>query len=974
MFKNQLSKLTFVFICFGLLVSLKSKSTTVSKIKTKSKPAFIDAGDLWAEKVLNSLTLEEKVGQFFMVATWSEKDEAHQADIEKIVRENKIGGLIYFQGDKSNLKTSISRMQNASKVPLLIGMDAEWGVAMRLEKEERFPFAYTIGAANDVSLTEKIAESMAQECKDFGIHINFAPDADVNSNPNNPVIGFRSFGEDSKNVAEHVAAFVKGMEAEDVMTSIKHFPGHGDTDKDSHFELPTVSHTKAQFFSTDFPPFKAGIKAGTSSVMIGHLNVPSLDNSGTPSSLSKKVIQGYLQDSLGFKGLVISDALNMKAVADKYGKTEVVVKAFEAGCDILLYPESVSESIDAIVSKVKSGKISEKEINARCLKVLKSKHHAIFRAKTAPKYTEGEVNWIKKQVYEKSLTVIKNEDEILPLINTEQKVALVCLGSNTITYQSMAQNFNPHDQFQFENADEAIKTLGAKLNQYDVIVTSIHSSSVRGIKGYGMPDKWQDWLEQLPEQSKSVLILFGNPFAFANTPIVEKQNAVVLAFENHPLAQDRTAQFLYGAIGATGKMHFQISDFLKKGKGLNVKSVNRLKYSQPEELGISAKKLEEIDQIALNGVAKGAFPGCQVLVAVEGKIIYQKSFGNKTYEGNDTVNNRDIYDIASVSKIAGSTAALMKLETQGKFTLNKKLEDYIPEITGKGAFGNIFIKDMMAHQAGLTPWIPFYKKTVMNGKLNPAIYSTEQKEGFELQVAKDIWISNSYPDTLYKRILNSGLNSVKKYEYSDLGYYFVKKIIEKQTEQTLDKYLYAELYNPMGLQNIRYTPLNYFAFDRIVPTENDKDFRGQVIRGYVHDPGAAMLGGVGGHAGVFANSADLAAIMQLFLNKGNYMGKQLIDQNVIAAYTKAQFAGNRRGAGFDRPTASAKGGPTSELVSQESYGHSGFTGTFTWADPAYGINYVFLSNRVYPSAENWKIRDMNIRTEIQRVIYQAVKK
>jgi CubicO group peptidase (beta-lactamase class C family) len=281
---------------------------------------------------------------------------------------------------------------------------------------------------------------------------------------------------------------------------------------------------------------------------------------------------------------------------------------------------------------------------------------------------------------------------------------------------------------------------------------------------------------------------------------------------------------------------------------------------------------------------------------------------------------------------------------------------------------------MMAHQAGLTPWIPFYKKTVSNGKLNPTIYSTEKKEGFELQVAKDIWISNSYPDTLYKRILNSGLNSVKKYEYSDLGYYFVKKIIEKQTSQTLDKYLYAELYNPMGLQNIRYTPLSYFAYERIVPTENDKDFRGQVIRGHVHDPGAAMLGGVGGHAGVFANSADLAAIMQLFLNKGNYMGKQLIDQSVIAAYTKAQFAGNRRGAGFDRPTSSAKGGPTCELVSQESYGHSGFTGTFTWADPAYGINYVFLSNRVYPSAENWKIRDMNIRTEIQRVIYQAVKK
>ena len=974
MFKNKLSKLTFAFVCFGLLLSLKSKSAVKTKSNHNSKPAFIDQGDVWAERLLGSMTLEEKVGQFFMVATWSEKDEAHQATIEKIIREHKIGGLIYFQGDRKNLKTSLTRMQNASKVPLLIGIDAEWGVSMRLENEERFPFAYTIGAANDLNLTQKLAESMAQECRDFGIHINFAPVADVNNNPNNPVIGFRSFGEDSKSVAQQVGAFVKGMESEGVMTSIKHFPGHGDTDKDSHFELPTVSHTKAEFFKTDFPPFLSGINAGTSSVMVGHLNVPSLDNSGTPSSLSKKIIKGYLQDTLGFKGLVISDALNMKAVADKYGQTEVVVKAFEAGCDILLYPESVSESIAAIVSKVKSGKISEKEINERCLKVLKAKHHAIFKQKTPAKYTVGEIDWIKKQVYEKSLTVIKNEKNVLPLIETEKKIALVCLGSNTYTYQKMAQNFGPHDQFQFETATEAIKEIGSKLDQYDIIVTSIHTSSVRSVKVYGMPENWQLWLEKLPEKSEKILVLFGNPFAFMDSPIVEKQDAVVIAYENHPLAQDRTAQMIFGAIGASGKMHFQISDFLNKGKGIVLKAVNRLKYSQPEELGISAEKLQEIDQIALNGVAKGAFPGCQVLVAVEGKIIYQKSFGTKTYEQKDSVYNRDIYDIASISKIAGSTAALMKLETQGKFSLNKKLEDYIPDVTGKTAFGKIFIKDMMAHQAGLTPWIPFYKKTVTNGKLNSSIYASVQKEGFDLQVAKDIWISNSYPDTLYKRIMNSGLNSAKKYEYSDLGYYFVKKIIEKQTGQAMDQYLYSTLYIPMGLQNIRYTPLSFFAYERIVPTENDKDFRGQIIRGHVHDPGAAMLGQVGGHAGIFANAADLAAIMQLFLNKGNYMGKQLIDPNVIAAYTKAQFTGNRRGAGFDRPTLSAKGGPTCELVSQESYGHSGFTGTFTWADPAYGINYVFLSNRVYPSAENWKIRDMNIRTEIQRVIYQSIKK
>lgn len=962
-------RLLFSITCLGILMGLKAKPANTRKFV----PAYLNEGEIWVKQTLEGMTLEEKIAQFFMVATWSGKDESHQAEIEALVRNHKIGGLIYFQGDRMNLKKSIDRMQAASKTPLLIGMDAEWGVAMRLEQEERFPYAYTIGAANNLALTEKIAAAMAQECRELGIHINFAPVADVNSNPTNPVIGFRAFGEDEHAVSKQVAAFVKGMEANGVMTSIKHFPGHGDTDKDSHYELPTVSHTVGQFQKTDFPPFLAGIKAGTSSVMVGHLNVPALDKTGTPSSLSARVIQHYLRDSLHFKGLVISDALNMKAVADRYGKTEVVVKAFEAGCDILLYPESVSESIEAIAKKVKSGVISEKEIDLRCAKILHAKHHA-FKKQVFPKIKSGEVNWLKHQVYEQAIVVAKNDSKLLPLKELEKRIATVSIGKNTSSFRAMVGRFAPVRSFHFETTEEAIQALKGKMNEFDYIVTAIHTSSVRSVKGFGMPENWSNWMNELPANAKKVFVLFGNPTALENAPVIEKQDAVILAYENHPFVQDRVAQLLFGAIGASGKLSFHVNSFLKRGVGVEVVRLDRLKYSQPEELGLDADRFNEIDSIALKGVKKGAFPGCQVLVAVNGKVIYQKSFGTKTYDGTDSVDNNAVYDIASISKIVGSTAGLMRLETQNKFSLKKKLADYIPEVTGEGAFGKISIQEMMAHQAGLIPWIPFYKKTVSGGKLNEKIYSTSKKAGFETQVAKDIWIMDSYADTLYKRILSSGLNPAKKYEYSDLGYYFVKKIIEKQTNQAFDTYLYSELYLPMGLNTMRFQPLNHFEYDRIVPTENDKDFRGQVIRGFVHDPGAAMMGGVAGHAGLFANSADLAAMMQLFLNKGSYAGKQYLDPTVVAAYTKAQFKGNRRGAGFDRPTASVKGGPTCDYVSQESYGHSGFTGTFTWADPAYGINYVFLSNRVYPSAENWKIRDMHIRTEIQRVIYEAIKK
>jgi beta-N-acetylhexosaminidase len=396
-----------------------------------------------------------------------------------------------------------------------------------------------------------------------------------------------------------------------------------------------------------------------------------------------------------------------------------------------------------------------------------------------------------------------------------------------------------------------------------------------------------------------------------------------------------------------------------------------LQSATPEEFGISKSKLKEIDEIALQSIRAGAFPGCQILVAVEGKVIYQKNFGTTMFGNNDTVRNDYVYDIASVTKIAGSTLALMRLQTMDKFSLDKQLKDYLPELVGNGKFSNMLIRDMMAHQAGLVAWIPFYQKTLKNGKLSPELYKTAKANGYENEVAKDVWLNSAYTDTIYQRLLASSLTPGKHYEYSDLGYYFMKKIIEKQSASTMDVFLKNEIYAPLGLTHIGYKPLSWYVLDKIVPTENDKTFRGQQIHGYVHDPGAAMLGGVAGHAGLFSNARDLACIMQLFLNKGKAGDKQLISEKVIEEYTRVQFSGNRRGAGFDKPTASKKG-QTCGLVSAESFGHSGFTGTFVWADPVHKINYVFLSNRVCPSAENWKIRDMNVRTNIQQVIYEAV--
>ena len=926
----------------------------------------------WVNETLEAMTLREKIGQFFMIAAYSNKGEAHFSNIDSLVSKHKIGGLIFFQGERDNLKVAISRFQDQAEVPLLVGMDAEWGVSMRLFGEERFPYNYTIGAANDPELTEKIGAMMGQECRELGIHINFAPVADVNSNPNNPVIGFRSYGENSKRVADQVASAVKGMEGQSVLTSIKHFPGHGDTDVDSHKELPIVNNTLTHIEAVDFYPFRAGINAGASSVMIGHLNIPALDPSGTPSSLSKKTIHEYLKGELGFQGLVVSDALGMKAVADRYGKTEVVVKAFEAGCDILLFPKSVVDAIDAIEKKVLDGEISEEDINLRCKRVLLAKYKSIIKPGKLKSYTKGEQILARKQLFEKAITVIKNENEVLPIKRFDKRIAVVSVGSHAEGLKPSMDLVASVDHFHYYSGTEALQKFKSKMANYDMVITTVHAGSVRPYKDFSMPKGWRSWLKVVSNSEESALVLFGNPLALKDNIDLSGINSIVIGYENHHLMVDRMGQFLVGSFATNGKLPQTINETYKGGDGLSIKWMGRLKESQPEEVGIDPNKFERIDEIANSSIAAKAFPGCQILVAVDGKVIYRRSFGYHTYGKIIEVKNDDIYDIASITKIAASTVSIMKLNSEDKFNLEEKLGDKLPEFMGTSALKDIRLRDMLAHQAGLTPWIPFYTKTLLNGSLSEQYYRTVKSDSFSVKVAEDLWIDKTYESDMYNEILTSTLEA-KRYKYSDLGYYLIKKIVEKKSGTTLDDYATTNFYEPMGLSNMRYNPLDYFSKDRIPPTEDDQIFRKQLVHGYVHDQGAAMMGGIGGHAGLFTNAGDLAGLMQMFLNNGMYGGERYIKEQVIEEYTDCQFcATSRRGAGFDKPMRNKKGGPSSNKVSLKSFGHSGFTGTLAWADPEYKVNYIFLSNRVYPDAENWKIVKMSIRTEIQDVIYNAL--
>lgn len=951
-----------VLLCIPVLFSFLSTDKITIDTTTSS----------WADQKLAELTLEQKIGQFFMVAAYPSKGDAHMQEIEKIIKENGVGSVIWFPVNKENYLKYAGKLQKASSsLPLFYALDAEWGVSMRMENEDRFPYAYSIGAANDLKLSGKLAEMMAYECAELGFQFNFSPVADVNSNPANPVIGFRSFGEDSDQVGKQVAAFVKGFESGGVYSSIKHFPGHGDTDVDSHHDLPTISKSASELMDCDWIPFKDGIRAGATSVMVGHLNVPALDPGGTPSSLSKIIIKDYLKGKLGFKGLVISDALNMKAVSDKYGKVEVAVKAFEAGCDILVYSESVKEAVRAIKKKVDSGEISEKEINERCLKILKLKEKSFIKPVKGKAYTKGERDWACYQTFEKSTALLKNENSNLPFGDLSEKILHISIGNTPEEFNAITEEYAPITRVNYSFKEVEKGAVNLKTEGYSKIILTLHATTVRPKSNFGMPDNLNTIFRKLTESTQNTVVLFGNPLALSENYDFSNVQSVIVAYENNKYVQNRVAQMLFGAIPFSGRLATYINHDFHNGTGISTKSNGRLKFSQPEEVGINPKKLEEIDIIVEKAITEKAFPGCQIVAAVDGKIFFRKNYGSHQY--NDRlVENNDIYDIASITKIAASTTALMKLQTERKFSLDKKLKDYLPELTSAYPMRNLSLREIMAHQAGLKSWIPFYKHTMIDGLLNTELYIREVKSTSFNKVADDIYLRPEYSDTIMKKILNQPLGT-KKYLYSDLGYYFVKEIIERESGKKLDQFLYDEIYSKMGLYRTLFNPYQTVNLNKIVATEDDKIYRKQLIKGYVHDPGAAMVGGVGGHAGLFSNSTELAAIMQLFLNKGFYGGMQLLDPKVIAEYTKVQFSGNRRGAGFDKPVLKTGGGTCHETASFESFGHSGFTGTVVWADPKNGLNYVFLSNRVYPSAENKKLISMGTRTEIQRVLNEALK-
>lgn len=936
----------------------------------------------WVNDQYTRLSLDEKIGQLFMVDAYTVAEKQNKQTIINLINNQKIGGIIFFKGNALTQAQWTNEFQSYSKIPLMIGIDGEWGVNMRLENTIQYPHELTLGAIRNNQLIYETGKQIGLECRRLGIHVNFAPDIDVNNNPLNPVINDRSFGEDKYNVAIKGISFMQGMQSAGVLACAKHFPGHGDVSDDSHFSLPVINHTRDHLMDLELYPFRALINNGVSSVMAAHLNVPALDNSGLPTSLSEKVTKNLLRDTFGFSGLVFSDALNMKGVSAAFTSGELEVRAFKAGNDVLLFSENVPVAIAKIKEAVLSGRISQDDLELSVKRILSAKFDAGLNHYTPINLnnisadlnsTQGLL--LKQHLFENAITLCKNATNALPYVNyNNEKFALLEIGDNKYTdMNSMLNNYAVVDYYHIDkDAPSDVRTsMLNTLSKYNHVIVSFHEMSRKIAINYGLYDNSIEFVNKLNALTQVSICLFGSPYSAKK---FETNNTIIVAYEDNEYAQRACAQALFGAIPFQGKMSVGSGPNILAGSGIVTDEVYRLKYTVPEELNLSSASFNKIDELVQKAIVNGATPGAQVLVAKDGKVIYNKAFGHADYTKTQAVKISDLYDIASCTKICATTIEAMKLYDEGKLDLNKNVAAYVP-LSNDATIKNIPIRDLLLHEAGLTPFIPFYKKTIDDPTLKANTYRTTQTVGYTLPVAKDMYISNQYPSTIWDIIEHTEISSARKFVYSDLSMYITRRVEDQITGMSMDQYLQENIYNKMGLQRIGFNPLNKTNARNIMPTENDRLFRMQQVRGYVHDPGAAMMGGVSGHAGLFSNASDIASLMQMLLNGGTFNGQRFMSKSTIDFFTKKQSTISRRGYGFDKPEPDPnKTNPCSDLTPMSVYGHTGFTGTCVWVDPDNQLIYIFLSNRVCPSAENWKLVSLGIRSDIQNAIYKAIGK
>ncbi len=894
--------LIFAFLICGNLPSF-SQQTDPPFLKFLNHP--------WVDSIMNSLTVDQRIAQCIWIAGYSNRDVSHEVEVTDIIRKYAIGGIVFFQGTAEKQAELTNYYQKISKVPLLISMDAEWGLGMRIQNVEKFPYQMTLGAIKNDSLIFFMGKSVAAQLKRLGVHINLAPVADINVNPMNPVINYRSFGESRENVTAKARMYMNGMQDYGIMATLKHFPGHGDTNTDSHLDLPVILHSAERLDSIELFPFLNLINEGAGGVMTAHLNLPSLDStSNLPSTLSPLIINDLLKARLNFKGLVITDAMNMKGITKYFGPGVAEARALKAGNDVIEFVTDVGAAIKETRKMIESKDLSQNDIDLKCRKILALKY---WSGLSAPRPVAKEninrdlsspgTKALIYDLYSDALTVLKNDQNIIPLRNlSDLKIATVAINRNRISkYQERLLNYLPADTFTVDPDDDRITSeFLNKLSEYNLVIAGIFNTDQRPDMNFGVSRGLNSFLSKLTEKARTIITYFGNPYALDKLDALQKTDGLVLAYQENDYTEDLSAQLIFGGIGAHGTLPVTINTIWPSGFGIVTPGNLRLRYATPENAGLSSENLNrKIDSIANVGLQAKAYPGCEVMVARKGIVVLQKTYGYHTFDNRMKVRKDDLFDLASVTKVSSTLAGLMLLDSEGKFSPEKKLGDYLPDFR-KTNKGNLLMKDLLTHQAGLKDWIPFWKETVRpDSSFKRNIFRHEFSKKYPLEVANDLYINKNYRKKIFNEIKKSPLGE-KKYVYSDLTFIISPGIIENLTGEKWYDFVTDEIYHKIGAYDIGFNPYRKYILDRIVPTEYDSLFRRQLLHGTVHDEGAAMLGGISGHAGLFATANDLMKLMELYRRMGEYGGEQIIKKDVLQKYSSVQFPenNNRRGSGI----------------------------------------------------------------------------
>jgi beta-glucosidase-like glycosyl hydrolase/CubicO group peptidase (beta-lactamase class C family) len=995
-----------LFGCFVLTSSL-----------SWSQPVFRLQPTPWADSLIKTLSVEEQIGQLFMVPAWS--DPKHQYfnhdQVLSWIQDYHVGGIIFFQGGPIHQIKYTNLYQSKSKIPLLIGMDAEWSLSMRLDSTILYPRQMTLGAIQDKRTVYEFAQESARQLKRLGVHLSFSPVVDINNNAKNPVISNRSFGEDRNQVLEASLAFMEGLQNEGVLACAKHFPGHGDTNTDSHEDMPVIPFSKSRLDSLELFPYEPMIQSGLASVMVGHLSVPAIENrKGIPATLSRSIVTDLLKGEMQFQGLTITDALNMQGVAKHFPAGQMEALAVEAGNDVLLFPSNIPNAIEQIKARMDSGFISTDQIRESCYKILQTKEWCKLNhpSRISEENVWQDINGkravdINEKIVEQSLVLLCNQNNSLKQLQDERRSkVLVMIGGDTIN--TLAATFKEYVNCKVVRMPTDIDTTQqqitmdwlSELAAFDDVIFAWVNTSSKANKHFGISPHQMKWIAQWKTKSNKWFLLFANPYALSGLDSLDQVNGIAVGFQDDPITERVMAEACMGARSFNGVLPVSINDQWKSGWGITssggqllsrgvTSSQKTLEWVKTKNVVISKTKeytenfndqssaknniqtlvnWPEMDSLANLGLSSGAYPGCRVLVAHKGKIVYDRCYGYSDMHRQRPVKDSTIYDLASITKLAASSLVMMYLVDHQLLDIHLTLGDYLT-FPKKSPYAKLRVKDIMMHQAGLKEFIPFHLKA-------NRFLSTELSGSNTLPVADHLYADSMITAWMRDEILATPLSADPgkpcAYKYSDVGFFFLKEIAERQTHRKWEEILSTEFYQPMQLKSFGYNPLQWADSLYIAPTEWDTLFRKQLIKGYVHDPGAALMGGVAGHAGLFGNAYDLAKVMHMLMRKGSFGNHQLIQSRTFDLFNTRHTKGNRRGLILDKPTLDHIGGSCSPLASDDSFGHTGFTGTMCWADPENEIVFVFLSNRIHPNADNKKLLNLNIRTQMHSVIYRQL--